>query len=64
MVKRPLLTMLGKGGNPLNRNRNLVVQIIGGNCGVQDTDIGANTRNPQVINFSFPQVVIKISILK
>ena len=33
-------------------------------CGVEDTNISADTSNPDFINPPFPQVVIQISVLE
>ena len=64
MIQRPLLTILSEGCNVFRRNSKMVIQIIGRNGRMKNTNISTQASKPQVINFSFTSIIIEISILK
>ena len=64
VVKGPFITVWRESSNAALRNRQLVVKIVGTNSRMEDTDVGADTTNPQIGNMALAQVVIQIGVLK
>lgn len=64
MIHRPFSTSWWERGHGCLWNHNVVIQVVGTDCGVEDTNISADTSNPDFINPPFPQVVIQIGVLE
>ena len=58
VVKSPLGSMRGKGGDTVLWDRNLIIQVVGRNGGMENADVRANATNPQISYLSFTKEVV------
>ena len=63
VVKGPFITVWRESSNATLWNRQLIVKIVGTNGRMEDTDVGADTTNPQIGNMALAQVVILVGVL-
>lgn len=64
VVKGPFITVWRESSNATLWNRQLIVKVVGANGRMEDTDVGADTANPQIGNMALAQVVIQVGVLK